>query len=147
MCAIMHWLIGGVAGDDVFDVTDFVSIHPGGSKILLAAGSSVEPFWQMYNVHKNEEVYTLLKEMRVGKLKPGERQKARTITDLSGAFAPEPHRHPARQAASERPFNAEPPAELLAESFHTPNDLFFVRNHMGVPAVDMNTYQIEVGGP
>jgi sulfite oxidase len=27
--------------------------HPGGEQILLAAGSSVEPFWMLYAVHNN----------------------------------------------------------------------------------------------
>uniref|UniRef100_A0A8C4KDL7 Cytochrome b5 heme-binding domain-containing protein n=1 Tax=Dromaius novaehollandiae TaxID=8790 RepID=A0A8C4KDL7_DRONO len=33
-------------GTEVFDVTDFVELHPGGAdKILLAAGGALEPFW------------------------------------------------------------------------------------------------------
>ncbi len=35
--------------DGVYDVTDFIAAHPGGaSKIMLAAGGSVEPFWALY---------------------------------------------------------------------------------------------------
>jgi sulfite oxidase len=34
---------------DVFDVTDFMANHPGGSeKLMLAAGKAVEPFWNVY---------------------------------------------------------------------------------------------------
>jgi hypothetical protein len=29
----------------VYDITQFVESHPGGNKILLAAGSTIEPFW------------------------------------------------------------------------------------------------------
>jgi hypothetical protein len=29
----------------VYDITEFVQGHPGGNKILLAAGSTIEPFW------------------------------------------------------------------------------------------------------
>jgi len=29
----------------VYDITSFVEAHPGGNKILLAAGDSIEPFW------------------------------------------------------------------------------------------------------
>ena len=33
-------------GGVVYDVTDFVENHPGGSeKIMSAAGSAIEPFW------------------------------------------------------------------------------------------------------
>uniref|UniRef100_A0A1I7WYG6 Cytochrome b5 heme-binding domain-containing protein n=1 Tax=Heterorhabditis bacteriophora TaxID=37862 RepID=A0A1I7WYG6_HETBA len=40
----------------VYDVTDFVVSHPGGDKIFLAAGGSVEPFWALYAQHKTNEV-------------------------------------------------------------------------------------------
>lgn len=42
--------------DGVYDVTDFVSAHPGGNKILLAAGGPLEPFWAMYAQHKQAQV-------------------------------------------------------------------------------------------
>ncbi|XP_037795072.1 uncharacterized protein LOC119590494 [Penaeus monodon] len=29
----------------VYDITDFIQEHPGGDKILMGAGGSVEPFW------------------------------------------------------------------------------------------------------
>ena len=41
----------------VYDVTNFVKSHPGGERILLAAGSSVDPFWAMYAAHKEQNVY------------------------------------------------------------------------------------------
>ncbi len=36
----------------VYDITEFVPGHPGGDKILLAAGGSVDPFWDLYAQHK-----------------------------------------------------------------------------------------------
>lgn len=34
--------------DGVYDITQFVALHPGGAhKIMLAAGGPVEPFWSM----------------------------------------------------------------------------------------------------
>lgn len=38
------WVIHGTG---VYDVTSFIPNHPGGSKIMLAAGASVEPFWKV----------------------------------------------------------------------------------------------------
>lgn len=38
---------------------EFVSGHPGGDKILLAAGGDVAPFWQMYAQHKQDQVRSL----------------------------------------------------------------------------------------
>lgn len=44
----------------VYDVTEFVQVHPGGmQKIMLAAGSSIEPFWGIYKQHDKPEVRAL----------------------------------------------------------------------------------------
>lgn len=53
--------------EGVYDITDFVSKHPGGENILLGAGTSIEPFWMIYSVHHTDEVYEMLEEMRIGK--------------------------------------------------------------------------------
>ena len=42
------------------------------------------------------------------------------------------------------PYNAETPLELITESFITPADLFYVRNHLPVPVVDPDTWELEV---
>lgn len=44
----------------MYDVTDFVSSHPGGDKILLAAGGSLEPYFALYGVHKTKEVMEMV---------------------------------------------------------------------------------------
>jgi sulfite oxidase len=129
----------------VYDVTSFVALHPGGTKILLAAGKELAPFWELYNVHKSEEVQEMLEEMCIGELAPGEMEK-RQIVDLSDPFALEPLRNKELIPSSQRPFNAEPPINYLVESRLTPNDLFFTRNHLAVPSVDISTYQLEVSG-
>jgi sulfite oxidase len=59
----------------------------------------------------------------------------------------EPLRHPALLVRSAKPFNAEIPPSLLAESFITPNELFYVRNHLPVPKVDETAYALEVVVP
>ena len=43
-----------------------MELHPGGKKILLAAGGSLEPFWALYGAHKTPEVYAILEEYRIG---------------------------------------------------------------------------------
>lgn len=42
--------------DGVYDITDFIDKHPGGENILLGAGGAVDPFWDIYGVHKKKEV-------------------------------------------------------------------------------------------
>lgn len=52
----------------VYDITEFVAMHPGGDKILLAAGGALEPFWSLYAVHNQEHVLEILSEYKVGQL-------------------------------------------------------------------------------
>ena len=53
----------------VYDITEFVGQHPGGDKILLAAGGAIEPFWAMYAVHQTDEVLKMLEQYWIGDLK------------------------------------------------------------------------------
>lgn len=50
----------------VYDVTDFVSEHPGGDQIMMAAGNAVDPFWMLYSVHLNPHVLNILEKYRIG---------------------------------------------------------------------------------
>ena len=59
-------------------------------------------------------------------------------------FAGDPKRHPALVVNAATPYNAETPLDLITESFITPADLFYVRNHLPVPIVDPNTWELEV---
>jgi len=36
--------------------------------------------------------------------------------------------------------------QLLTDGLITPNDIFFVRNHLPVPDIDENTYELEITG-
>ncbi|XP_073772157.1 sulfite oxidase, mitochondrial isoform X1 [Danio rerio] len=130
---------------DVYDITEFVSMHPGGDKILLAAGGALEPYWALYAVHKEEHVLEILSEYKIGVLNP-ESLKRQESTDPLDPYSGEPSRHPALQINSLKPFNAEPPASVLADSYITPSAIFFKRNHLPVPKVDPETYRLEIEG-
>ena len=55
--------------DGVYDVTDFAAMHPGGaSRLMLAAGGAIDPFWAMYAQHQTAEVRQLLENYRIGTL-------------------------------------------------------------------------------
>ncbi|KAE8742914.1 hypothetical protein FOCC_FOCC011466 [Frankliniella occidentalis] len=130
-------------GQGVYDITDFIPQHPGGSeKISMAAGSSVEPFWMLYGVHKNPNVLAILEKYRIGNLSPAEAAEA--TANMEDPYARDPIRHPALKPSSKKPFNAEPPPTLLTESFVTPVDLFYVRNHLPVPEISENDYKLEI---
>ncbi|XP_050293036.1 sulfite oxidase-like [Anthonomus grandis grandis] len=127
--------------EGVYDITDFVEQHPGGEQILIAAGSSVEPFWVLYGIHKSPHVFKILETLRIGNLKKEDQIQ---VADLEDPYANEPQRHKVLKVANFKPFNAETPPELLCESFLTPSDLFYVRNHLPVPSIDPNTYEMEI---
>ncbi|XP_041097851.1 sulfite oxidase, mitochondrial isoform X1 [Polyodon spathula] len=131
-------------GDSVYDITEFVGLHPGGSKIMLAAGGALEPFWAMYAVHNQEHVLEILAEYKVGELSPEDKTKG--SGSISDPYASDPPRHPALKINSLKPFNAEPPSEILSENFLTPNVFFFKRNHLPVPEVDPERYRLEISG-
>lgn len=44
------------------------------------------------------------------------------------------------------PYNAEPPARVLAESALTPLDAFYVRNHGPIPRIDLALWRLRVSG-
>src|SRR5947199_5685967 len=46
----------------------------------------------------------------------------------------------------EHPFNAEPPGDLLRQSFLTPQEHFYVRTHGCVPAADPTSYRLFITG-
>lgn len=125
----------------VYDITDYVSQHPGGNKILLGAGKDIGPFWDMYGAHKQTEIYELLEKYRIGNITEVAEKKESSKDD---PYANDPKRHPALIPSSEKPYNAEPPVSLLIQDFLTPNDLFFVRNHLPVPTVDIKSYKLDI---
>ncbi|KAM3935203.1 sulfite oxidase, mitochondrial isoform 2-T2 [Leptodactylus fuscus] len=129
---------------EVFDITDFVELHPGGKRILLAAGGALEPFWALYGVHKSEHVMEILQEYKVGVLSADDKEEP---SDISDPYSGDPSRHPILKVNSQKPFNAEPPPELLTENFITPNELFFKRNHLPVPDINPEEFQLIIESP
>jgi sulfite oxidase len=55
--------------DSVYDITDFLKVHPGGTeKLMMAAGGPIESFWEMYPFHKKDTVKNLLVPYKIGHL-------------------------------------------------------------------------------
>ena len=130
----------------MYDVTDWVQSHPGGNKILLAAGKDLGMFFDMYAVHKGSLAMGIMETYRVGNVHPDD-MKVDVNKDRNDPFAGDPIRHPALKINSAKPFNAEPPSELLLDEFNTPNEIFFVRNHLPVPDIQgKHTLHIEGKG-
>jgi hypothetical protein len=64
-----------------------------------------------------------------------------SVTDANSPYGSEPHRSAVLLSHTQRPFNAEPPLTLLLDKYLTPNDIFYVRNHLPVPHLDATTYR------
>ena len=128
----------------VYDVTDWVESHPGGNKILLAAGKDLEMFFDMYAVHKGALAMGIMETYRIGNVHP-EDMKKQVKKSTNDPFSNDPLRHPAMTINSAKPFCAEPPNELLINDFITPNEIFFVRNHLPVPELN-EKHKIQVEG-
>jgi sulfite oxidase len=124
-----------IRGDKVYDITAFVQNHPGGaSKIMLAAGKSVDPFWQIYQQHLgNPAVQELLAEMQIGELDPKDVAGLAKELDTNDPYSQEPATHPALSVHYSKPVNAEIPPTLLMDNWITPNELWYVRHHHPVP--------------
>ncbi|GAX21604.1 sulfite oxidase [Fistulifera solaris] len=125
-------------GGIVYDVTEFVANHPGGSeKIMTAAGSAVEPFWYLYRQHYASDLpMRLMEHLVVGKLDEKDQELIdEQVAELEkeDPYAREPRRHADLRIHSDTPMNAETPAKWLNEHYLTPNALFYIRHHHPVP--------------
>ena len=131
--------------DGVYDITNFVSQHFGGDILLVAAGKAIDPYWTIYNVHNHIETYKLLESMRIGNF---DRKTAPNNDDIvvEDQWKNEPKsRYLAQYSTQSKPFNAETPLSMLINQFYTPNDIFYVRNHLPVPAkIDSKKYRLEI---
>ncbi|KAK4159442.1 mitochondrial sulfite oxidase [Cladorrhinum sp. PSN259] len=138
--------------DKVYDITDWVAAHPGGDVILRAAGGSIEPYWNIFSIHKAPHVREILQQYLIGFIDVADlgvdgRPAAETIED---PFVDDPVRDARLITHTLKPRNAEPPNEELDRSFHTPNELFYVRHHMWVPVVEegkVNQYALTIELP
>lgn len=123
--------------DKIYDITDWVGAHPGGEVILRAAGSSIEPYWDIFSIHKTPYVREILEQYLVGKIHPDDLVDGRpSREDIEDPFETDPQRDPRLRVITQKPCNAETRGDELADSFLTPNEVFYVRNHMWVPVVD-----------
>eukprot|EP00485_Elphidium_margaritaceum_P013833 CAMPEP_0202726214 /NCGR_PEP_ID=MMETSP1385-20130828/184498_1 /ASSEMBLY_ACC=CAM_ASM_000861 /TAXON_ID=933848 /ORGANISM="Elphidium margaritaceum" /LENGTH=572 /DNA_ID=CAMNT_0049392429 /DNA_START=136 /DNA_END=1854 /DNA_ORIENTATION=- len=135
--------------EGVYDVTQFIEDHPGGEKLLLAAGSRIDPFWGFYINHNAQHVHERLEGYRIGNLHPDD-VAPESDADENDPYANDPRseRSPMLLVRSEKPFCAEPPEQLLLENWLLPTELHYIRNHLPVPDVAYEdwTLTIEIEG-
>ena len=141
-------------GGVVYDVTDFIYNHPGGSeRILLAAGGAVEPYWHLYRQHFASDLpMHLMEELAIGELEEQDQdaiddQMAKIVEENEDPYAHEPKRSDILIVHGDQPMNAEVPGELLTSSYLTPLEFFYIRHHHPVPFLmqkEKDNYELEI---
>jgi len=90
--------------DKVYDITDWVAAHPGGEVILRAAGSSIEPYWDIFAIHKSQYVRDLLEQYCIGKVHPSDLENGRPLQDaIEDPFISDPVRDLRLRRITEKP--------------------------------------------
>ena len=56
------------AGTAVYDITEFVDSHPGGTVLLRATGGALEPYWSVFAFHSRPDILEILEEYRIGEV-------------------------------------------------------------------------------
>jgi sulfite oxidase len=126
-----------IHGNKVYDITNWIDAHPGGHVILRAAGGSIDPYWDIFTIHKTQYIYDILAQYQIGVVHEADLVDGKpSQEDIEDPFANDPSRDPTLIVKTPKPCNAETPGEALDGHFLTPNELFYVRNHMWVPKVD-----------
>jgi len=131
-------------GTRVYDITDWIPGHPGGDVILRSVGGAIDQYWNIFTIHKKQEVYDVLESYYIGDVDPrdlvGGAVPAGHVED---PFANDPKRDERLIMLSERPCNAETPTKELG-GFATPNETFYVRHHMWVPEVEGSNHKLTI---
>lgn len=117
----------------VFDITQFVRVHPGGSEYILeAAGGPIEPFWGYWAYHFSVLQPTIfLKRYEIGIL-------AHSVVDdlsqiIKDCYSDEPERNHSHVTLTDQPYTSETRLEVLVKNYLTRQEDLYIRHHAPVP--------------
>jgi cytochrome b involved in lipid metabolism len=138
-------------GNGVYDITKFIVNHPGGQeKILLASGGAVEPFWKIYQQHYNSKLApNALMPLLIGYLHPDDfaAETAEQEINSDDPYSTDPAVSPIQIFHQKKPINSESPSTLLSDTWVTPKEIWFNRNHHPVPQINAEDYRLSISGP
>jgi len=131
--------------DGVYDVTQFLTIHPGGEdKLMQGAGGAVESYWRVYQQHYNSPlVNELLASMRVGTLHPDD-VPTPNDNDILDPYLSDPLLQSSLIVHSYKPLLVETPTSVLAKSWITPIEDWFLSNHHPVPQLNEEDFVLSL---
>ncbi|KAK7753076.1 hypothetical protein SLS62_005026 [Diatrype stigma] len=102
--------------DKVYDITEWAGAHPGGEVILRAAGSSIEPYWNILT-QKTPYIRETLEQHLVGKVHPDDLVDGRPSQEcIEDPFETGPKRDERLLTITPKPCNAESPGDEVTES-------------------------------
>jgi sulfite oxidase len=148
----------------VYDITDFVAQHPGGSIIRDAAGGPLENYWAYWAYHSLlDRPMNFLKKYEIGLLladdddDDGDGEVVQSLKDIrqemqlkeirQEMYAGDPNRQESIEhgqiALCYQPWCSEI-APQQQETLYTRNQVFYVRNHAPVPDLAKEDYSITV---
>ena len=134
-------------GTKVYDITDWIFSHPGGEVILSAVGGAIDSYWNISSIHSKQDTYDILDSFYIGDVDPRDLVNGKVpAEEIDDPFANDPKRDPRLIVLSEKPFNAETPREGL-NTFITPEDVFYVRQHLWVPETKGDGHKVVVQLP
>ena len=125
-----HWILHSV--DKSIGIGQHVLITP-----LLRFYSTLLDF--------RGHVVAWMERYRIGNLSPEDAKKARDF-NFGDMYETDPVRDPNNLPCTEKPWCGEPRIDLLTKDYITPNELFYVRNHLAVPDLDEKEYTLIVKG-
>ena len=130
-----------------YDITDWIPGHPGGDVILRAVGGAIDRYWDIFSIHQNKEIYAILEEYYIGEVDARDLVNgAVPKDDIDDPFENDPKRDTRLHVHTQRPCNAETQNAELA-SFLTPNEVFYVRNHLWTPEADVKSHVLKIELP
>ena len=132
----------------VYDITKYIVNHPGGQdKISLAAGGAVEPFWSVYRQHYNSKLpMKILESLLIGYIHPDDYVAAAPPSATDDPYRDDPTVSPVQVFYSKKPVNSETPSTMLSDSWITPEQFWFKRNHHPVPHISADEYKLTITG-
>jgi len=102
----------------------------GGEVILRAAGGAIDAYWDIFSIHKKEDVYEILEQYFIGLIDERDLVDGAVPQDqIDDPFKTDPKRDQSLIVHTDKPFNAETP-ETDLNAFITPVGKHYVRHHL-----------------